>query len=216
MVQAMRKVSRWFAVVFAALALSSMTRAREPIIGACEGCEAVFEGLPDEIPAVSRIAPSDETGAPMIISGVVTDARGEPVPGIIVYAYQTNAKGIYPPLGGFARGSAALRHGRLRSWARTDAQGRYQFLTIRPGAYPGTDIPQHVHFHVLEPGRCTYYIDDLLFDDDPHLTPLQRRQLLTGRGGNGLAVPTRNSAGVWHVTRDIVLGARVDGYPPRR
>ncbi len=152
----------------------------------------------------------------MIITGVVKDLRGEPVPDIIVYAYQTNEKGIYPPLADFPRNSAAGRHGRLRGWTKTDAQGRYQFFTIRPGAYPGTDIPQHVHFHVLEPGRCTYYIDDLLFDDDPHLTPKQRRQLLTGRGGNGLALPSRDAAGVWQVTRDIVLGARVNGYPPRR
>lgn len=98
---------------------------------------------------------------------------------------------------------------------QTDAEGRCRFETIRPAGYPDTGIPSHVHFHVLGPGRCTCYIDDLVFDDDPRLTARHRRQLLTGRGGDGLGRPVRGSDGRWHVRRDIVLGARVPGYPAR-
>jgi protocatechuate 3,4-dioxygenase beta subunit len=65
--------------------------------------------------------------------------------------------------------------------------------------------------HVIEPGRCTYYIEDVLFDDDPLLTPLERSRR-ENRGGIGLAVPLREGSG-WVVTRDIVLGAAVPGYP---
>lgn len=95
----------------------------------------------------------------------------------------------------------------------TDADGRYAFDTIRPAGYPGTDLPQHVHMHVLEVGRCTYYIDDILFEDDPRLTKAKRRQLTQGRGGNGVATPKRDANGTWLVRRDIVLGAEIPGYP---
>jgi protocatechuate 3,4-dioxygenase beta subunit len=69
--------------------------------------------------------------------------------------------------------------------------------------------------HVIEVGRCSYYIDELLFDDDPRLTPEKRRGMGTGRGGIGIVRPTKDAAGVWQVTRDIVLGQGVNGYPGR-
>lgn len=179
--------------------------AREPVVGLpCEGCEEVFEGLPLHVGTASRIAPPDEPGKPLRIEGTVRDASGRPVPGVVVYAYQTDSRGIYPE-------RERLRHGRLRGWAKSDASGRYRFDTIRPASYPGSTIPAHVHMHVIEPGRCTYYIDDLTFDDDPHLTPAERSRF-GGRGGGGLAVP-RREGDVEAVTRDIVLGARIPGYP---
>jgi len=178
---------------------------REPIIGGpCDGCEAVFEGMPAKLESKGRIAPANEPGEPMRIMGIVRDRQRRPVAGIIVYAYQTDRSGDYP--------TASTRHGRLRGWVRTDAEGRYQFDTIRPGGYPNTNIPQHIHLHVIEPGRGTYYIDEMVFSDDPRLTAENRKQLVTGRGGDGLVTPTRDSAGLWNVTRDIVLGQNVPGY----
>lgn len=186
-----------------------------PIVGLpCEGCEAVFEGLPSALDWQARIAPADEPGAALRIEGTVFDQAARPVPGTIVYAYQTNAQGIYPTDDSLL-GSAAHRHGRLRGWARTDAAGRYRFDTIRPAGYPGTDLPAHVHMHIIEPGRCTYYIDDVMFTDDPRLTEANRHQLTAGRGGAGIATPERAASGAWSVTRDIVLGAGIPGYPPR-
>jgi protocatechuate 3,4-dioxygenase beta subunit len=132
--------------------------------------------------------------------------------GVIVYAYHTNAAGIYPTDDRY-RGMAAFRHGRLRGWAVTDGSGRYHFDTIRPGGYPNTDLPQHVHMHIIEVGRCTYYIDDIMFEDDPRLTPEMRRRLTLGRGGDGVVTPTRDGAGVYRVVRDIVLGQALPGYP---
>ena len=49
----------------------------------------------------------------------------------------------------------------------TDAKGRYTFETIRPASYPDATIPQHIHMHVIERGCATYYIDELVFTDDP-------------------------------------------------
>ena len=63
--------------------------------------------------------------------------------------------------------------------------------------------------HVIEPGRGTYYIDDIVFTDDPRLTPEQRKSHVTGRGGSGLVTPKRDSDGRLLVTRDIALGAQV-------
>ncbi len=185
----------------------------EPVVGLpCEGCEAVFQGLPETLEWSSRIAPIGEPGEPMRIEGTVRNGDGGVAPGVIVYAYQTDSQGLYPPDEQF-RGLAAGRHGRLRGWALTDAEGRYAFDTIRPAGYPGTDLPQHVHMHVLEFGRCTYYIDDILFDDDPRLTRASRGGLSPGRGGNGVVEPERDSSGTWVVRRDIVLGAEIPGYP---
>jgi protocatechuate 3,4-dioxygenase, beta subunit len=185
------------------LAFGTAVWAAEPVIGGpCEGCELVFDGLPEQLEWQARIAPAGEPGEPLIIEGVVRSSDGAPAAGVIVYAYHTDAGGIYP------RGS--VRHGRLRGWARTDAGGRYRFETIRPGGYPGNSEPQHVHMHVLEPGKGTYYIDDLLFLDDPRLTPA-RRSRQPERGGSGVSSPEKDSAGRWLVRRDIVLGMNVPG-----
>lgn len=193
-------------VLSACVVGAAQSSRREPIVGGpCEGCEAVFEGMPGKLDWRGRIAPPEERGDALRITGVVRDRDKKPVAGIIVYAYQTDASGIYP--------SSTTRHGRLRGWVKTDEAGRYRFDTIRPGGYPNTTIPQHVHMHVIEPGRATYYIDEMVFSDDPRLTAENRKQLVTGRGGPGLVTPVRNPDGVWAVTRDIVLGQSVPGYP---
>lgn len=144
----------------------------------------------------------------------MVDASGRPANGIIVYAYQTNAQGLYPTDDRF-RGQAAFRHGRLRGWAQTDGRGAYRFDTIRPSGYPNSDLPEHVHMHVLEVGRCTYYIDDVMFEDDPRLTPNARRELTLGRGGNGVVLPSASADVGFLARRNIVLGERIPGYPAR-
>lgn len=187
-------------LILGLVACRAEASAREPIVGGpCEGCELVFVGRPATLGSSARIAPASEPGEPLAIDGRVRDAAGQAVAGVIVYAYQTSAQGLYP--------AATTRHGALRGVAITDASGAYHFDTIRPASYPDSDIPQHVHLHVIEPGRCTYYIDDLMFTDDPMLTPAQRATQ-TQRGGAGIATPVKD-AGTWRVRRDIVLGAGI-------
>ena len=183
----------------AALASRAIGAPEAVIGGPCEGCEWVFDDQPGTLRSIARIAPANQPGAPMVIEGTVTTLRGAPSPGVVVYAYHTDQGGIYPP--------AANRHGTLRGWALTDAQGRYRFDTIRPGAYPNRNVPEHVHMHVIEPGIGTYYIDNLEFEDDP-LNPRRRG---AERGGNGLMLPQRRD-GVWQARRDIVLGRNIPGY----
>jgi protocatechuate 3,4-dioxygenase beta subunit len=166
--------------------------------------------LPRELASTARIAPESEPGEALAIVGKVRGRDGTPRPGIVVYAYHTDAGGLYSRAENPA-GPAARWHGRLRGWAKTDASGDYRFDTIRPGGYPDSDIPQHVHMHVLEPGRCSYWIDDVHFADDPRLTPAQRARF-EARGGPGIATPTRDATGTWLVRRDIVLGHNIPGY----
>jgi len=180
----------------------TLGRTREPVIGGpCEGCELVFEGMPPKLSSSARIAPVGEPGAPMIIEGTVRTRQGKAAPEVIVYGYHTDNTGIYPP--------AATRHGRLRGWVMSDSDGRYHFETIRPVAYPGREIPQHVHMHMIELGKATYFIDELRFTDDPFITDRNRRT--DERGGSGLVTPERR-AGSWFARRDITLGLNVPGY----
>lgn len=194
---------------------SSPPPASVPLIGrACEGCEAAFDGMPSAPPTHLRLRAATGPGEPLTLSGTVRDAHGNPRPGIVLYLHQTDHTGLYPPLPETASaGPDARRHGALRGWVATDARGRYVVETMRPGGYPGTDIPQHIHIQVIEPGCFTYFIDDVMFRDDPRLTPRQERQLAFGAGGNGIVTPQRVD-GAWHATRDIVLGAEIPGYRP--
>jgi len=176
---------------------------REPVIGGpCEGCEWVFDDQPGTLRSHARIAPANEPGVPMVIEGTVTTMGGAAARSVIVYAYHTDQTGIYP--------RAANRHGTLRGWAITDAEGRYRFDTIRPGAYPSRNVPEHVHMHVIESGIGTYFIQNLEFQDDP----LNSTRTRENRGGNGFVLPVRRD-GVWQARRDIVLGRNIPDYPQR-
>lgn len=186
-----------------------------PLIGrACEGCEAAFDGMPSAPPTRLRLRAAGAPGEALTLSGTVRDASGNARPGMVLYLHQTDHAGRYPPLPASApAGPAARRHGALRGWVATDAQGRYVVETVRPGGYPGTDIPQHIHIQVIEPGCFTYFIDDVMFRDDPRLTPDVERQLAAGAGGDGVVTPQRID-GAWQATRDIVLGEEIPGYRP--
>ncbi|MCU0757235.1 MAG: hypothetical protein MUE46_19320 [Xanthomonadales bacterium] len=186
----------------------------EPLVGLpCEGCEAAFEGRPVEVPSVLVLRSATTVGEPLRVEGRVLDAAGQPRPGMLIYLHQTDGTGVYPaPVAADGLSRHARRHGQLRGWVQSDAEGRYRLITVRPGSYPQTDLPQHIHMQLIEPGCATYLIDDLLFRDDPKLTVSQERQLARGTGGNGVVLPQRTDTG-WRVTRDIVLGAGVPGYP---
>lgn len=186
------------------LTSSSFCAAEEPILGGpCENCELVFEGQPEQISDRARIAPVEEKGEPLILEGLVRKADGSPASGIVVYAYHTDDTGHYP--------RSTTRHGRLRGWTRTDRTGMYRFDTIRPRPYPNGIEPAHIHMHVIEPGKGTYWIDDVLFDDDELLTDAIRKRFLF-RGGPGVTHPVKGDDGVWRVRRDITLGENVPGY----
>jgi len=57
---------------------------------------------------------------------------------------------------------------------RTNAQGRYEFQTIKPAPYPKGREPAHIHAYVSGPGYPEYWIDSYLFADDPFITNEER------------------------------------------
>ncbi len=179
-----------------------------PVIGGCEGCEAAFADRPLHLSSHARLAPEAEAGERMRIEGRVFAADGAPAPGVQIYAYQTDVHGIYPLIEN--RSPAARLHGRLRAWAVSDTDGQYRFESVRPGGYPGSDLVAHVHLQVIEDNRCTYFLDDLEFSDDPRRVGSPQRA--RPRGGSGLTTPRRDSDGRWLVRRDIQLGRNIPDY----
>jgi protocatechuate 3,4-dioxygenase beta subunit len=178
--------------------------------GYCEGCEAIYAGLPSQLNWETRLAPVSEPGELLEASGRIYQPDGKtPAPGVILYAYHTDAGGIYPPAPG-ATGSAR-RHGRLRGWIKTNAKGEYKFATIKPASYPGRNIPAHIHLIVKEADKNEYYIDDFEFEDDPFLTERERERRRKA-GGSGIVRLTTNAAGVRVARRDIILGLNVENY----
>lgn len=204
---------RWLQIIAAVVFATALpASAAERIIGLpCEDCEGALVGKPAEIAATARIARLDDVGEPLVLRGRTLDLAGKPVAGIVVYAYHTDADGHYPRADAL-RGTPAQHHGRLRGWARSDAAGEYRFDTIRPAGYPQRRDPAHIHLHVIEPGRCSYYIDDVNFRDDPRLTAATERRTPPQRGGSGIVAATRDDGGRWQATRDIVLGKNIGDY----
>lgn len=174
-----------------------------PDLYACEGCEGLAERDARSMGAVAQIAPPGEPGEPLVVTGIVSAAEtGAPVPGVVIYAYHTDARGLYSR--GTPETEWSRRHGLLRGWAKTGADGRYTFRTIKPAPYPNQTFPAHVHLTVGEPGRRPYYIDDVVFAGEFGVTADYRaRQEL--RGGSGIVTLRRTDGGAWLAERDIRL-----------
>jgi protocatechuate 3,4-dioxygenase beta subunit len=125
--------------------------------------------VPRDLSAEARIAPVGEPGEAFVVSGTVFAPDGQtPAPGVILYAYQTDAKGYYRP--DEKRGEPP----RLRGWVKTGADGRFELRTIRPAPYPHRSIPAHIHFVAWGPGVPRQEIEELRFDDDPLVTAAAR------------------------------------------
>jgi protocatechuate 3,4-dioxygenase, beta subunit len=122
-------------------------------------------------------ADGEAQGQRIIVHGRVLDGDGRPVPHTLVEVWQTNAAGRYrhardnwpAPLDPNFTGAGRVL---------TDADGRYRFLTVRPGIYPWGNHynawrPAHIHFSLF--GRAftqrlvtqMYFPDDPMFDHDP-------------------------------------------------
>ena len=114
-------------------------------------------------------------GERIIVAGRVIDEDGKPVPNTLVEIWQCNSTGRYiherdqhnAPLDPNFTGKGQVV---------TDAEGKYRFLTIRPGAYPWRNTynawrPAHIHFSVFGPAFATRLVTQMYFPGDP-LLPL--------------------------------------------
>jgi protocatechuate 3,4-dioxygenase beta subunit len=113
-------------------------------------------------------------GERIIVAGAVTDEDGRPVPHTMVEIWQCNATGRYDhPADQHDAPLDPNFHGQGRVF--TDAQGRYRFLTIKPGAYPWPNHrnawrPNHIHFSLFGPAFATRLVTQMYFPGDPLLT----------------------------------------------
>ena len=175
--------------------------------GPCEGCEAIYEYGQNELSWTDTLPDYSSGDDKMIVQGVVYAKNGKPASEVIIYIYHTNKEGIYPTRQD-SRGWER-RHGYLRGWVKTSADGRYAFYTQRPGAYPSRSEPEHIHVTVKEPGIKEYYLDSFHFKDDPLLT---EKETFRNYGGSGIVNPVK-SGNQWIVTRDLFLGKNIIAYP---
>jgi protocatechuate 3,4-dioxygenase, beta subunit len=155
---------------------------------------------PKDAPSSGEVAPSSEPGQRLAVSGVVyaTDGR-TPIASASLYVYQTDARGYYRP-----DDAMGNRNPRLMALLRTDGQGRYSYRTIRPGSYPGTRVPQHIHYEVTADGQGTR-IFEIVFEDDPFMS--QRIRDDAARPGSIYALQRvlPGPDGVGRLTQDVVL-----------
>lgn len=178
--------------------------------GPCEGCEAIYEyGTKKLIP--TDTLPHFLSEQPKLkLTGTIfkKDAK-TPAEGVILYIYHTNRAGIYekiPEATGWAR-----RHGLMRGWIKTSSDGKYTFYTFRPAPYPDGTEAEHIHMTVKEPGLNEYYIDDIVFNDDP-LLDKEKRNNLPNRGGSGIVKPLKEQ-NLITIKRNIILGHNILDYP---
>lgn len=177
----------------------------------CEHCDLMYTGMPAEINSTDTSMGWTEQKQKLVITGTVYQLDGKtPASDIIVYYYHTDDAGYYSP--GAGMDEKAKQHGHLRGWVKTGADGKYAIYTGRPASYPNSRAPQHIHILIKEPDLDNeYYIDDLVFDDDPNLVETARKRL-QNRGGSGiLKVVTNNDRQTAY--HDIILGLNIPGYP---
>jgi protocatechuate 3,4-dioxygenase beta subunit len=154
-------------------------------------------------------------GERIVVSGRVLGSDGRPVPGTLIEIWQANAAGRYrhandqhpAPLDPNFTGAGRCL---------TDCEGRYRFVSVKPGAYPWRNHPNawrpaHIHLSVF--GRAftdrlvtqMYFPGDPLFEFDPLSQsvrdPAARRRMVS-------AFDWETTTPEWALgyTFDIVLG----------
>ena len=120
---------------------------------------------------LTRQHAGEPLGERIIVAGRVLDEDGRPQPHTLIEMWQCNAAGRYlharddhpAPLDpNFSGGGRVL----------TDAQGNYQFTTIKPGAYPWRNHhnawrPAHIHFSLFGTSFQTRLVTQMYFPNDP-------------------------------------------------
>jgi protocatechuate 3,4-dioxygenase beta subunit len=151
--------------------LVPLTQSLSEITGPVYGQESV--GPLDNDLTRNGVTNGEPLGERIVVTGRVLDENGRPVPKALVEVWQANAAGRYihkvdqhdAPLDPNFSGAGRCA---------TDAEGRYRFMTIKPGAYPWGNHhnawrPNHIHFSLFGPSFATRLVTQMYFQGDPLL-----------------------------------------------
>jgi protocatechuate 3,4-dioxygenase beta subunit len=123
---------------------------------------------PTDAPSAGAMTAADEPGERLAVSGVVVDAAGRPIAGASLYVYQTDREGYYG-----VKPASDNRNPRLKVYLRSAKDGTWSFSTVRPGSYPGSRVPGHIHFEVSASGHPRR-VFEIVFEGDPLVTDAMR------------------------------------------
>ena len=125
---------------------------------------------------ILKITTPEEPGKKIRVLGTVSGKDGKPVAGVLVYLYQTDAKGWYAADAPHVlQNDGDTRHARLFGYVKTDSKGKFELHTVKPCGYPSSDLPAHIHVHVSATGYDGF-VNEFLFDDDERLVGNIREQ----------------------------------------
>jgi protocatechuate 3,4-dioxygenase beta subunit len=141
------------------------------LTGPVYGHEAI--GRYDNDLTKNGITNGEPLGERIVVAGKVTDENGKPISDTLIEVWQANAAGRYihkvdqhvAPLDpNFFGGGRCL----------TDANGKYKFYTIKPGAYPWGNHsnawrPNHIHFSLFGNQITSRLVTQMYFPGDPLL-----------------------------------------------
>jgi protocatechuate 3,4-dioxygenase beta subunit len=126
---------------------------------------------------LTRQHAGEPLGERIVVTGRVLGSNGEPLRGQLVEIWQANAAGRYKHV---VDGHPAPLDPNFTGAGRclTDDHGRYEFVTVKPGAYPWRNHPnawRPAHIHLSLFGRAftnrlvtqMYFPGDPLFGQDP-------------------------------------------------
>lgn len=131
------------------------------------------EIVPPKAFDLTRQCKGEPLGERIVVSGKVVDEDGRPVRDSLIEIWQANAAGRY--FHKWDQHDAPLDPNFVGvGQTFTDEEGRYRFVTIRPGAYPWRNHPnawrpQHIHFSLFGPAFATRLVTQMYFPGDPLL-----------------------------------------------
>jgi protocatechuate 3,4-dioxygenase, beta subunit len=123
------------------------------------------------------------------LTGRVLDVEGRPVAAADVQVWQANAAGRYLHHGDHNVRAPLDPDFQYYAVQKTDADGRFRFLTVKPGAYPAGDYMRSPHIHFDVAGKYDRLITQMYFSGDPWL--MQDQTLLQDIGGKTNPMPER-------------------------